>query len=256
MKLFRNNAYLMILLITINLLLLYPVTMQETPPSEEWHLLNYCLTFHNKTEEKLHDISEKMKDIKFNIIIKVKYRNLIEKKNILEKEINEMKEKMGKKNYDKNEIIQELNKLKNSIIKFDEKCDKFINVYNKNEELKNVFINMIKVFFITIFIVIIIALAIIGIVSFFVIKRQRRYYKLEEEITHIDQLEEGKKYNNELIQIKNKRNNQIRNISEENKNNFQSSDRKQMKEETKETDQIENNIAVKDNNIENPKENI
>ena len=256
MKSFRNNSYLMILLITINLLFLYPVIMQEIPPSEEWHLFNYCLTVHNKTEEKLHDISEKMKDIKFNIILKIKYKNLIEKKNLFEKEINEMKEKMGKKNYDKNEIIQELNELKNSIIKYDEKCDKFFNVYNKNEDLKNVFMNMIKVFFITIFIVIIIVLAIIGIVSFFVIKRQRRYYKLEEEITHIDELEEGKKYNNELTQIKNKRNNQIRNISEENKNNFQSSDRNQMKEETKESEQIEDKNSTKDKKTENPKENI
>ena len=63
--------------------------------------------------------------------------------------------------------------------------------------------NTIKIFFIILLIIIIIAVFIIGIVSFFVIKSQRKYHILHEEKSqdNID-VENGKNYNNELNRIK------------------------------------------------------
>ena len=73
----------------------------------------------------------------------------------------------------------------------------------RNEEAKSILLNMIKIFFITLLIITIIVLSITGIVSFFVIRNQRRYYILHEEHSqdNID-VEKRNHYNNELGTIK------------------------------------------------------
>ena len=251
MNSFHSNSFLMILPLVIYLLSFYPVAMQEMQPSEEMQLLKDCLTFYNITEEKYQDISEKMKDVKYNILIKIRYNNLKKKKNKVDNKMTEIKEKIGKNNYDKNAIIQEIKELKIAIMKFDAKCDKTIHVYYQNDDLKKIIIHMIKVFFNTLFVIIIIALVIIGVVSYFVIKRQRQYQRLEEEVTHIEEIDESKNHNNEIVQIKNEINTERIDIMEENKDNLESTDRKEIKEENeenKENNENKESEQIDDNN--------
>ena len=99
--------------------------------------------------------------------------------------------------------MEEIQKLNSTITKFDSKCNKMIRSIKRNEEAKSILLNMIKIFFITLLIITIIVLSITGIVSFFVIRNQRRYYILHEEHSqdNID-VEKRNHYNNELNRIK------------------------------------------------------
>ena len=247
MKASHHSFYLMIISISIFLLSFHPTAMQEVKLSEERQLLNDCLSHYNKTEKQFYELSEKMKDIKFNLVLKIKFKNLKKKNLKVVEKINKIKGKIDLNNYSKKEIIQDLKELNETISKFEIKCHKVNHIYYQNEKTKDILINMIKVFFKTLFIIIIIALIIIGIVSLYVIKRQRQYYRLVEEPVHEDS-EEIKNQHNHII-IKNDDNTERRNITEENTGNLKSSSRKKVKEEIKESEQIDSEKLDSDNQI-------
>ena len=120
-------------------------------------------------------------------------------------EVDKIKTQLDNNKYDKIKIMEEIQKLNSTITKFDLKCNEMMHSLKRNEEAKNILLNMIKIFFIVLLIITIITLSITGIVSFFVIRSQRRYYILHEEQSqdNID-VENGKHHNNELDKIKSK----------------------------------------------------
>ena len=67
--------------------------------------------------------------------------------------------------------------------KFKKKYNRANQVYYEFEELKSSIAQFLKLFFIILFICVIIVLCIIGISSFFLVKKQRKYYKLKEEVS-------------------------------------------------------------------------
>lgn len=254
MKASHHSFYLMIISISIFLLSFHPTAMQEVTLSEERQLLNDCLSHYNKTEKQFYELSAKMKDIKFNLVLKIKFKNLQKKNLKVVAKINKIKVKIDLNNYTKNEIMQDLKELNETISKFEVKCHKVNHIYYQNEKTKDIIVNMIKVFLKTLLIIIIIALIIIGIVSFYVIKKQRQYHRLVEEPIHEDS-EEVKNQHNHII-IKNDDNTERKNISDENTDNLKSSSRKKAKEEIKESEQIDSekldsDIQTKDISSEN-----
>ena len=144
-----------------------------------------------------------MSDIKYNIILLINHKNLIRVHDSINSEVDKIKAQLDKNKYDKNAILEEIQKLNKTITKFDSKCNKMMRSIKRNEEAKSILLNMIKIFFITLLIITIIVLSITGIVSFFVIRNQRRYYILHEEHSqdNID-VEKRNHYNNEINRIK------------------------------------------------------
>ena len=171
--------------------------------SEEKQLLQECLSFYNKTELKFEEIKEKIKNVRFNIILKIKYKDITKIHTNIENNISEITEKIDSKSYDKNSVIKNLKELKTTIETLDAKCDKAIQTYNNNEKVYNFLIDLIKIIIITLFIVIVIVLLIIGIISIIVIKHQRKYYKLQEEINPEDEVEEDQRQSQEELKKKN-----------------------------------------------------
>ena len=195
--------FLSILISIIIISIFFPlIKSQQINEIELKQLFNSTLYCYNKTELHYKDISEKMKNIKFNIFLKIRYKKLVKEHNKMQKKIGKLEAKIKSNNYDNNEMIEDIKELNKSLTHYEHKCHKAIHVYIQSEKVKKVFKNMIKAFFITLLIVIIIVLIIIGIVSLFVIKRQRKYYILEEENSS-DKIEgEKKKSNNEFNKIK------------------------------------------------------
>ena len=171
--------------------------------SEEKQLLQECLSFYNKTELKFEEIKEKIKNVRFNIILKIKYKDITKIHTNIENNISEITEKIDSKSYDKNSVIKNLKELKTAIETLDAKCDKAIQTYNNNEKVYNFLIDLIKIIIITLFIVIVIVLLIIGIISIIVIKHQRKYYKLQEEVNPEDEVEEVQRQSQEELKKKN-----------------------------------------------------
>ena len=89
--------------------------------------------------------------------------------------------------------------------KFENKYNKTIKIYYKFEKLKNGLSKFFKIFFISIFIGIAIFSIFVLIISIIVIKKQKKYYILQEEVT----IEDGKE-----VEIKNKLDNKPKFISD------------------------------------------
>jgi Fe2+ transport system protein B len=144
-----------------------------------------------------------MSNVKYNIILLIKHKNLIREHDSINSEVDKIKAQLDKNKYDKKTIMEEIQKLNSTITKFESKRNEMMHSIVRNEETKNILLNLIKIFFITLLIITIIALSIIGIVSFFVIRSQRRYHILHEEKSQDNiEVENGKPYINELGRIK------------------------------------------------------
>ena len=206
MKSLNLNFYLSIIIISLFFL---SIKAQNITQSEVNQLFNNNLIKCNKTEMLFREFSEKMKNIKYNIILKIKYKNLQKKHNKIEKKIGKIKELLNSNNYNKNEILEDIRELNKSLTKFEYKCNKAIHAFYKGEKVKTILNNLLKVFFITLFITIFLLLIVIVIISIFIIKRQKNYYALDEESSKVDIIkEEGSNNISESIKIKNKKTNE------------------------------------------------
>ena len=137
----------------------------------------------NNTQKYIEDITKKMKDITLNILLRIRFRALKRMYNNIELKVLEMQKELSKENYDSKKIIDEIDLLDKNIDKFEKKYNKTNSLYYEFEQVKHSFSNFIKLFFIILSISVLIILCIIGIASYFVVKNQRKYYKLKEEIS-------------------------------------------------------------------------
>lgn len=185
MKTFNLNSYTIIYIAYI-IFIISQINSQRSLQSEEKELLNNCISSFNKTESRFSEISQKMKNIKYNIFLKIRYKNLERMHSKIQISITEIREKLDSTNYDKNKIIEQLKMLDGNIEKYERKCDSANDLYYQAENIKAIVYNLIKAFFMTLLIIIIVVMIIIGIVSFFIIRRQKKYHTLEEEHTQSD----------------------------------------------------------------------
>ena len=79
---------------------------------------------------------------------------------------------------------------------YDKKYNQLIDIYNRFENIKNKIKNCFIIFFISVFVGIIIFAIFITIITIIVIKKQKKYYALQEEVTIEDGKEVDIKYDN------------------------------------------------------------
>ena len=205
MKSFYLNLYTIILISFIIILFsLADINAQETKNDGDIkRLFSNALNMFNKTEIRYQEISAKMKNIKYNIFLKIRYKNLKRKYNKINTMISNIRGKLDINQYDLNEINEDMYKLDTEIESFGKKCEKAIVVYHKAEHTKRVFINIIKVFFITLIIIIVVVMIIIAVISVIIIKRQKKYHALEEEMSNSNiEINVGNNYNKSFDEIK------------------------------------------------------
>ena len=193
-KNFKFSIFKLPLLILLISCLLQISNSQEISEVYEKALIEY-----NKTKTYLEDLTKKMKDITMNIVLRIRFREIKRVYNNIEIKIKEIQEELNKDKYDKEKIIENIKTLNENIKKFNIKYKTANNLYYEFEKLKISFLNFVKLFFIILLIVVIVVLSIIGIASFFVIKSQRKYYILKEEISLHDEQNIKKSINHEKI---------------------------------------------------------
>jgi len=135
--------------------------------------------------------SQKMEKITLNVFMKIRFKDLKRSFDDLRSEIDTLKLK-----YHKKESISENIIIANNLTDdFEMKYINSVNAYKRFEETKQMLGGMIKTFIIVLSIFIFIVLFFIGVGSYFVIKyNQKRYYKLQEEVSiRIGQSDEKEK---------------------------------------------------------------
>ena len=200
----NKNKYFLLILSSIIIFISLPqkIFSQTIQNNALESILNKCLNEYNKTNIKLDEITPKLKTIKFNIILKVYFSQLKNINKRFKYDISKMEKYLNEKNDKK---FFETNNCDEYYEKFENKYNKTIKIYYKFEKLKNGLSKFFKIFFISIFIGIAIFSIFVLIISIIVIKKQKKYYILQEEVT----IEDGKE-----VEIKNKLDNKPKFISD------------------------------------------
>ena len=182
-KYFSNLFILIILLfISFPLLILSQTNQNQISTISKKELYN-GINKYNQTNAKLDKLLPTFQKIKFNFIIKLSFWKLIHMKNKIDNEIIDIQKKI-----DKN---KDIGRLSENLKKYERKYNQLIDMYNRFENIKKSVKNFIIIFFISIFTGIIIFAIFLTFITIIVMKRQKKYYKLHEEVT----LEDGREVN-------------------------------------------------------------
>lgn len=154
----------------------------ESQPSQAQTKLQESIEKFEKIDLLYKNITEKMGDVKYNILLIIKYRILVSKhKHIMEK-IDEIKASINAKNKSEEILLNNIYNLNEYIYSFNRNCHKTLKLYYYFDSLKNTILNLIKIFFLTLGILILLTLIISGIILFYYYKKRRNYSILQEEI--------------------------------------------------------------------------
>ena len=200
MNSFKLNHLLLYISLIIFSFLFSEINTQENNLSIENQKLNQFLLLFNSTNIKFQNITSKMSNIKYNILLIMRYKGLQITRNSLERQYAYIKKKLNE-NGDNQKILNDIDRLNEDAIEFDKKCDRTNNAFYESEKAKIYIIKVIKKFLLYFSIFIIILFLIIGIITYFVIKSQR-YHALKEENSEDDELEGGKHSNSQTVIIK------------------------------------------------------
>ena len=125
-----------------------------------------------------------MERIKYNFILKIKYKYLVTKNKNIEKKINDIKEYFNTSKLEESNLMKEIYNLNEHFGSYIKSCYKTINLYNSFENLKELAINLIKIFFFIFIIVLIFAIIISGIIYIYRYRKRKSYEILREEFSH------------------------------------------------------------------------
>lgn len=147
-------------------------------------------TFNTEIKQKFSNITFKVNTIKYNIVLKMKYYEIRSKYTSISKTITLLQNLITENNWDQNNE----NKFNNEIQNFEKNYKRFKSLFTKfnktcayYDNLYKIIHDLLKLFFVALLIVIFIILAFVGIISFYVMRRQRKYYELKEEVSiHAD----------------------------------------------------------------------
>jgi len=176
-----NSTLITLLNILLLIALLTGINSQETQGEK---LFKELLDKFNQTSIIFHNITKKMERIKYNFILKIKYKYLETKNKNIEKKINDIKEYFNTNKLEESNLMKEIYNLNEHFGSYIKSCYKTINLYNSFENLKELAINLIKIFFFIFIIVLIFAIIISGIIYIYRYRKRKSYEILREEFSH------------------------------------------------------------------------
>ena len=181
----RNNKNYLLIIFTIALLSL-PIKIHSQTiykNSSTVELFNNCINYYNRINSNIEKMLPRLNKININFIIKIHLSKLNRLKRELSSEISRINDKLDKKNYDEAQILYDINELFEDVKYYEEKYNSTISTYYRFEKLKKSLSKFFKVFFISLFVGIAIFAIFIFIITIIVIKKQKKYYELKEEVT-------------------------------------------------------------------------
>ena len=181
----NKNSFLIILLYLYILIISFSsIKSQKTEKSEAQNKFNKILENFDKTNPLYQKINDKMKNIRFNFILKIKYNNLKTKQEKIVNKINSIKENFQKDKIDNNNSLKEIHNLNILIESYINNCYNIINLYDSFINLNDLVVNIIKIFVIIIIIGIIFAMIYSGIRYIYMYRTRKNYEILRQEINH------------------------------------------------------------------------
>ena len=195
--LLNNNKYFYIIFLII-LFVSLPTTILSQNNQTQTNSIFETELFHsinkyNQTNEKLEKLLPLFQNIKLNFIIKISFSKLMHMKNKIDSQITDIQKKID----DKNKYNLEISSLYENLDKYEKKYNQVIDIYNRFEKIKIKIKNFFIIFLISVFIGFVIFAIFIAVITIIVMKKQKKYYVLQEEAT----LENGREVD---IKIDNK----------------------------------------------------
>jgi len=228
-----NFPYFFLISLVLYFLSFIITEINAQSPPEDQNKLNQIEEEFVQINTLFENITEKMSNIKYNFVLKFRYRRLIKKKTKIEKKISYIKSNTETKNY--NDLIEYVYSYKKS-------CHKFMSLYEDFEKLKSIVYKIIKIFFLTMIICIIFILIISSLVYLYIVRKRKNYDILKEEMNH----SHFQNWNDsELESIKNKKSKK-----KKSKKHSKKKEKEDEKEE-EDNDDIEENNTKENNKNEN-----
>ena len=194
------SAYLLyIFLLSIN--------CQEAKISEIEKKIKEFMNRFNETNSIFKNISQKMENIKYNFILKIKYNILKSKNEKILKKLDTLKTYFNTSKIGDSHILKELYDLNEHLESYIISCYKTIKLHNSFKNLNTSIISLIKIFAITLIIIFSVALIIFGIIYFYRYRKRKSYEILTQEYNHssfrnINDYSEYEKFNSNKTRIK------------------------------------------------------
>ena len=181
----NKNSFLIILLYLYILIISFSsIKSQKIEKSEAQNEFKKILENFDKTNPLYQKLNDKMKNIRFNFILKIKYNNLKTKQEKIVNKINSIKENFQKDKIDNNNSLKEIHNLNILIESYINNCYNIINLYDSFTNLNDLVVNIIKIFVIIIIIGIIFAMIYSGIRYIYMYRTRKNYEILRQEINH------------------------------------------------------------------------
>ena len=168
-----NYIYLNFFLITLFISLLSQIQSQDNQESK----LKEVEENISQINSLYQNLTEKMTEIKYNVILKLRYKSLTRKKEKVEKELNKIKSSGSINSY----ALDELNEY---VYSYGKSCRKVRKLFDTFESLKNTILNIIRIFFLTLIITIIVVIIISALIYLYIVRKSKSYDILNEEMSH------------------------------------------------------------------------
>ena len=168
-----NFIYLNFFLITLFISLLSQIQSQDNQESK----LKEVEENISQINSLYQNLTEKMAEIKYNVILKLRYKSLTRKKEKVEKELNKIKSSGSINSY----ALDELNEY---VYSYGKSCRKVRKLFDTFESLKNTILNIIRIFFLTLIITIIVVIIISALIYLYIVRKSKSYDILNEEMSH------------------------------------------------------------------------
>ena len=186
MSLFYSKKYIIIYILIITFSF---IKSQNDTFIQEKQLFNDYVLNYNNSLSKIKEINDNLGGIKYNFIFIIKYNNLKKENKVVENQISKIYNELNSTFCDKNKINEELNELNVTLAKFDKKCNKLIHSYKNFDRTKTKIFTMIKKALNILIILTIIVFIIVGVISLFIVKKQKRYRKIREDYSQDDSVD-------------------------------------------------------------------
>ena len=185
MNLKSRNSFITIFLSLYILFIFFSFCKSEQIGiSEAQNKFDDLINKFNETNALFQNITQKMENIKYNFILKIKYKFLKEKKEKIAQKIKTIKEYLNTNKIEKSNLMKEIYDLSEHIESFIISCYKTIKLYNSFNNLIDAIITLIKIFFFILAIALSFAFIFFVIIYYYRYRRRKSYEILKQEITH------------------------------------------------------------------------
>ena len=148
--------------------------------------IKHYITFNTTIKEKFSNVTKKSNTVKFNVILKMKYNLIKARYETMSKTISLLQQLIAEKNWNndnKRKFDYEIQNLEKEYTQFNSLFTGYNKSFRYYNQLYKELEQFLKFFFTILFTVVFLVLTCVAVISYFVIKKQKKYYHLKEEVS-------------------------------------------------------------------------